>query len=222
MARKLLKLMGKKRGMTQIFDDKGNMVTCTVIEMEKNVVTQIKTKENDGYSAIQLGFERIVANDPRTAERRVGKPVAGHFKKANLEPRRHLNESLIDDVSVYQIGQEIGVEAFKEMTHVDVSGRSKGKGYAGVMKKYNFRGGPASHGSGFHRHRGSQGMRSTPGRVLPGKPQASHMGDENVTVENLKVIKIDEENNLIIVEGSVPGPVDNLVFVKLAKKIQAA
>ncbi len=222
MARKLLKLMGKKRGMTQVFDEKGNMITCTVIELEKNVVTQIKTKENDGYSALQLGFERIVANDPRTVERRAKKPLAGHFKKAGVEPRRHLNESRLDDVSMYQVGQEIGVEAFVGMTHVDVSGRSKGKGYAGVMKKYHFRGGPASHGSGFHRHRGSQGMRSTPGRVLPGKPQASHMGDENVTVENLKVIKIDEEKNLIIVEGAVPGPVDNLVFVKLAKKIQAA
>lgn len=164
-----LKFMGKKRGMTQLFDDKGNVITCTVIEAEPNVVTQVKTVETDGYNAIQLGFEKVIVKDPRTIEKRVTKPLRGHFGKASIEPRRHLLESRFDKVDGYAQGQELTVAEFEEIQFVDATAMSKGKGYQGVIKRHHFSGGPASHGSGFHRHAGSTGMRSTPGRVLPGE-----------------------------------------------------
>ena len=155
-------LMGKKRGMIQLFDDKGNVVPCTVIHAEPNVVTQIKTLEKDGYEAIQLAFDEIRVKDERTIAKRCTKPLLGHFKKAQVAPRRHLFESKVEDISKFEIGQKLNVSLFEGITHVDVIGISKGKGYQGVMKKYRFAGGPASHGSGFHRHAGSTGMRSTP------------------------------------------------------------
>lgn len=213
-----LKLMGKKRGMTQLFNEQGNIVVCTVIEVEPNVVAQIKTKENDGYTAVQLGFEKIEAKDERTLVRRAKKPLFGHFQKASIAPRRHLIESRLDSTSEYILGQEIGVEHFENLKYIDVVGQSKGKGYQGVMKKYNFAGGPAAHGSSFHRHAGSTGMRSTPGRSLPNSPRASHMGDERVTVQNLKIHKILKEENLVVVEGSIPGPNKGLVYLSAAIK----
>jgi large subunit ribosomal protein L3 len=215
-----LKLMGKKRGMTQRFDASGNLVVCTVIHAEPNIVTQIKTKELDGYNALQLGFEKIITEDPRTIQKRVTNQLLGHFKKANVEPRRYLAETRLDDVNGYSVGQELGVALFTETVFVDVSGVSKGKGYQGVMKRHNFRGGPAAHGSGFHRHGGSTGMRSTPGRCLPGQKKAGRMGGENVTIQNLRVVGIDEGRNLIIVEGSIPGPRGSLVSVAPSKKKQ--
>ena len=213
-----LKLMGKKRGMMQLFDDSGNVVICTVIQAEPNVITQIKTKESDGYNAIQLGFDKIVVNDQRTLKSRITKPLLGHYKKNSLEPRRHLTEARLDAVDGYSLGQEIGVKEFAEVTFIDVTAMSKGKGYQGVMKLHGFAGGPASHGSGFHRHAGSTGMRSTPGRCLPGGPRASHMGYDRKTVQNLRVVRIVEEDNLIIVEGSVPGPDNGLVYIAPATK----
>lgn len=219
----MLKLMGKKRGMTQLFDDKGNVIVCTVIEAEPHVVAQIKTKETDGYNAIQLGFEEIKTEDPRTVETRLSKPLLGHFKKASVKPRRYLFEARIDDAGNYQVGQEIGIDVFENIPYVDAMAISKGKGYQGVMKLYNYSGGPASHGSGFHRHAGSTGMRSTPGRCLPGGKRASHMGLDRKTVQNLRVVMLDKAENLILVEGAVPGPRNGLVTLSAAvKKVKNA
>lgn len=213
-----LKLMGKKRGMTQRFDEAGNVVVCTVIHAEPNVITQIKKKESDGYDALQLGYGKIVTRDPRTVEKRVTKQLMGHFNKASVHPRRHLAESRVDNIDDYTVGQEFGVTLFAEVTHVDVCGVSKGKGFQGVIKRYGFAGGPAAHGSGFHRHGGSTGMRSTPGRTLPGQKKAGRMGADKVTVQNLRVVGVDEGRNLIIVEGSIPGPSGGLVSVSPATK----
>ena len=213
-----LKLMGKKRGMTQYFDDKGNAIVCTVVEVQPNVVTQVKTKESDGYHAIQLGFETIIVKDPRTMTRRSSKALRGHYQKAGVEPRRHLCESRLSNSEEYNAGQEISIAEFSEVEFVDACGISKGKGYQGVMKKYNFAGGPASHGSGFHRHAGSTGMRSTPGRCFPGGPRASHMGYERVTVQNIRVVAVLPEEQLILLEGSVPGPRNSLVYLSAAVK----
>lgn len=213
-----LKLMGKKRGMTQRFDKTGNAVVCTVIHAEPNVVTQIKTKETDGYNALQLGFEKVAPSDVRTVEKRVTKPMLGHFKKSNSEPRKHLEEARLENVEDFALGQEVTVQSFADILFVDVIGRSKGKGYQGVMKRYGFAGGPAAHGSGFHRHGGSTGMRSTPGRCFPGTKKAGRMGGGKITVENLRIIGIDVDRNLIIVEGAIPGPNGGLVTVLPAKK----
>lgn len=210
------KLMGKKRGMIQLFDDAGNAVPCTVIEAQPNVITQIKTKDIDGYTAVQVGFDKIEANDPRTVERRAGKPLAGHFKKAGVEPCRYLSEFHVENTDEYKLGQELTVELFNDIPFVDATAISKGKGYQGVIKLHNYSGGPAAHGSGFHRHAGSTGMRSSPGRVLPGGKKASHMGLDRKTVQNLEVVKI--QDNLIIVKGQVPGPRNGLVYLTKAIK----
>lgn len=213
-----LRLLGKKTGMIQMFDQAGNIVPCTVIHAAPNVITQIKTTETDGYQAIQLGFDEIVVKDARTLEKRVTQPLRGHFAKANVAPCRHLIESHVADPSQYTLGQRIDVTLFQNVAYVDVLGVSKGKGYQGVMKLHGFKGGPASHGSGFHRHAGSTGMRSSPGRCLPGGKRPSHMGDRNVTVQNLRVVAIDETNNLIIVEGATPGARGGLLVISEAKK----
>lgn len=217
-SQKALKLMGKKRGMLQIFDERGSTIVCTAIEVEPNVLAQIKTTEKDGYSALQLGFETIKAGSLHTRERRVSRPLLGHYKKANLEPRRRLCETRLENTDGYELGQEFGVSQFSEVTHLDVRAKSKGKGYQGVIKLHGFAGGPASHGSGFHRHAGSTGMRSTPGRCLPNGPRPSHMGDRWVTVQNLKVVKIREEDQVILVKGQVPGPRNGLVYLSPAVK----
>lgn len=213
-----LNLMGKKRGMIQLFDDKGNSVACTVIEILPNIVCQVKTLEKDGYTAIQLGFEEVKANDPRTITRRLGKPVAGIYSKLNLAPMKHVQESRLDKVDGYSVGQALTVDALEKADFVDATAISKGKGYQGVMKRHNYAGGPASHGSGFHRHAGSRGMRSTPGRVLPKGKAAGHMGDETKTVQNLRVVLKDASENVLVVEGAVPGPKGGLVSIKSAEK----
>lgn len=211
-------LMGKKRGMTQLFDDKGNIVVCTVIEVEPNVVTQIKTKEKDGYEAIQLGFDKIPGKTAHTVASRTTKPLLGHYKKAGVEPRRRLSESKVDSIDGFELGQQIDLAQFEGIEFVDATAISKGKGYQGVMKRHNFAGGPASHGSGFHRHAGATGMRSTPGRGLPGGKKAGQMGNERVTVQNLEVVRIDTDNQLILVKGQVPGPRNGVVYIKKAVK----
>lgn len=207
--------------MIQFFDESGNVVVCTVIQAEPNVVTQIKTKEIDGYEAIQLGFGKIVTKDPRTMEKRVNKPILGLFKKGNLEPRRHLCESRVEKASDFSVGQELGVTLFSDVVYLDVTGQSKGKGYQGVMKLHNMAGGPAAHGSSFHRHMGSTGNRSSPGRCFPGGKRASHMGDEQVTIQNVEIFRIVEDDNLIIVKGSIPGPTNGLVYLSKAVKLPA-
>ena len=213
-----LTMMGKKRGMMQLFDEKGNVVVCTVIQAEPNVVTQIKTEMIDGYTAVQLGFDKVKGKTQYTIEARTGKPQLGHFKKAGVESRRHLIESRVKSSDEYTLGQEINVDVFDGVEFVDATAISKGKGYQGVMKRHNFAGGPASHGSGFHRHAGATGMRSTPGRGLPGGKKAGQMGNERVTVQNLQIVKIDLENHLIVVKGQVPGPRNGLVYLTQAKK----
>jgi large subunit ribosomal protein L3 len=218
MTQMKLRLMGKKRGMTQLFDDKGNIIVCTVIEAEPNVVTQVKTKESDGYEAIQLGFSKVKGKSQYTIDARTPKPQLGHFKKAQVEPRAHLQETRLEQPTEYTLGQEISVAAFKEVGFVDATAVSKGKGYQGVMKRHGFAGGPASHGSGFHRHAGSTGMRSSPGRGLPGGKKAGQMGNERVTIQNLKVVMVNEEDHLIVVQGQVPGPKNGLVTISPAVK----
>jgi large subunit ribosomal protein L3 len=207
-----LKIIGKKKGMTRLFDEKGNHVVCTVISAEPNIVSQLKRKETDGYAAVQL------AGIKARGKKNVSKPLQGHYAKAGVEPYLHALESRVEDVEAFQLGQAVGVEYFNEISHVDVQGVSKGKGYQGVIKRHHFAGGPASHGSGFHRHAGSTGMRSTPGRCLPGVKKAGRMGGEVVTVQNLRVVRVDEARQLIVVEGAVPGPLNAVLFLAKAKK----
>lgn len=220
MAKNALRLMGKKRGMIQVFDDKGNVVVCTIIQAEPNIITQIKTEETDGYNALQLGFDKVIVKDPRTIEKRVTKPLLGHFKKAGVDPVRHMIEARLDKVEGYTVGQQITINDFADVEFLDVTAMSKGKGYQGVIKRHHFSGGPASHGSGFHRHAGSTGMRSTPGRCLPGGKKAGHMGYERVTTQNLKVERIIADENVILVRGAVPGPQNGLVYLAPAVKMR--
>jgi large subunit ribosomal protein L3 len=210
--------MGKKRGMTQLFDEKGNVIACTVIEIEPNVVVQVKTVQKDGYNAIQLGHDTVTTKDERTVAKRVTKPLRGHYAKAGVTPRRRLTETRVASNESYTMGQEFGVDTFAAESFVDVMAMSKGKGYQGVMKLHNFAGGPAAHGSSFHRHAGGTGMRSTPGRCLPGGKRASHMGYDRKTVQNLKVVKVLPEAGVIIVKGAVPGPRNGVVCVSSAIK----
>lgn len=215
-----LRIMGKKRGMTQVFDAKGNAIVCTVIEAEPNVVVQVKTKETDGYNAVQLGSGEVKTADPRTVESRVSKPLRGHFAKAGVAPRKRLTESRLESVEEYKPGDALTVETFNDVKYVDVMAISKGKGYQGVMKLYNYAGGPAAHGSGFHRHAGSTGMRSTPGRCFPGGKRASHMGSDRMTVQNLEVVQVRAADNVILVKGAVPGSRGAHVCVSVAVKKQ--
>ena len=210
-----LKLMGKKVGMTFLFNEKGQRIVCSVIKAEPNVVVQLKTVEKDGYSAIQMGGVKV----PSSKVRRVTKPRKGHFAKANVEPRRHLAESRIESGEEYALGQEVGVGYFNDISFVDVTGISKGKGFQGVMKRHGFKGGPAAHGSGFHRTAGSTGMCSNPGRTLPGLKMAGHMGSEQVTVANLPVVKVDEERGVILVKGAIPGARGGLVYIRKSVKL---
>jgi large subunit ribosomal protein L3 len=210
-----LKLIGKKKGMTQLFDNNGHLITCSVLHVEPNLITRIKTKNSDGYTGIQLGADKHIR------EKLVKKPQKDFFAKNKLPNMRYLFENRIDNIDEYQLGQEIDLSIFKEGEFVDVQGTSIGKGYQGVMKKYGFAGGPAAHGSGFHRHAGSTGMRSTPGRCFPGGKRASQMGGDTVTMQNLKIIAIDQENNLIVVKGSIPGRRGSIVKISKSMKKKA-
>jgi large subunit ribosomal protein L3 len=208
------KLMGIKQGMMQVFDDQGNRIVCTVIKAEPHVISQIKTSETDGYTALQLASFKV---RPAKAKN-VKKPQLGHFKKAGIDARQKMCEMRVETVDNYKIGQEIGVETFNEIPFVDVIGISKGKGHQGVIKRHHFAGGPAAHGSGFHRHGGSCGMRTSPGRCLPGQKKSGRMGGERVTVENLRVVKIDAEKQVVLVEGAIPGSRGGYVYLMPAKK----
>lgn len=211
------KLMGRKAGMTQRFDKDGNLVVCTVIVVEPNVVTQVKSEEKEGYNAVQIGFDAYQSKDKRRQDRLVGKPRLGHFKKAGVEPRRHLMEVRIDG-DLPEAGTEWSVDLFEVGQKVDVTGKTKGKGYQGLMKKDGFAGGPAAHGSGFHRRAGSTGMRSTPGWCFKGSPRPSQMGNWQRTVQNLEVVEVDKERNLLLLKGATPGHRGSLVVIGSAIK----
>lgn len=202
-------ILGRKLGMTQVWTEEGNLLPVTVIEAGPCVVTQVKTKETEGYSAVQIGFGEI-------DEKKVNKPMAGHFEKAGVEPLRHLVEVRCDEDPETKVGDVVDVNIFAEAKHVHVSGVSKGKGFAGVMKRHNFHGGPGGHGSHFHRAPGSIGQASTPARVFKGRKLPGHMGSEKVTVRNLDVVKIDADQNLLIVKGAVPGAKGTLLTIRLA------
>lgn len=203
-------ILGRKLGMTQVFGIDGKLVPVTVIEIEPNVVTQIKTVSNDGYDAVQLGFDTV-------REKVSNKAKMGHTKKAGSAPKRFLREIRGVDVSSYTLGQEVGADLFEAGEMVDVTGISKGKGYQGVIKKNNQHRGPMSHGSKYHRGVGSLGT-MRPMRVLPGKALPGHMGAEKVTIQNLEIIKVDMEDNCILVKGSIPGPKKGMVIIKSAVK----
>ncbi len=209
-----LQLMGKKKGMTRIFDEKGESIVCTVIEVEPNIVVQVKNIEKDGYVAIQMGAVKVLSSKVKN----VTKPRKGHFAKAKVEPRRHLSESHLSEGEEFASGQEVGVEYFAEVAYVDVIGTTKGKGFQGVIKRHGFAGGPAAHGSGFHRTAGSTGMCSNPGRTLPGLKMAGHMGNVRMTAKGLKVIRADQEKNIILVKGAVPGSKGGLVYIRKSTK----
>ncbi len=199
-------IIGKKVGMTQIFDEKGNVVPVTVIEAGPCVVVQKKTAENDGYAAVQLGFGEVKVQN-------VNKPMKGHFDKADVAPKKTLREFRFDDCDAYNVGDIVKADAFTSGDAVDVVGVSKGKGYAGVIKRWNHSRLKETHGTGpVARHSGSQGV-IDPARVFKGMKGAGHLGAERVTVQNLTVVKVDAENNLIAVKGAVPGPRGGLVLI---------
>ena len=222
-------IIGKKIGMTQIFDEKGNVVPVTVVEAGPCVVAQIKTVENDGYEAVQLGYGDIklkIQNGSGKGKRvrcekfkndpvNITKPLLGHFKKNDIAPKSTLREFRVADISAYSIGGIIKADTFAEGDKIDVTGKSKGKGYAGVIKRWNFHRLKESHGSGpVARHGGSMGACSTPSRVWKGKKMAGHLGAEKVTVQNLTVVKVDAENNLIAIKGAIPGPNGGIVAIR--------
>ncbi|WP_018177838.1 50S ribosomal protein L3 [Jongsikchunia kroppenstedtii] len=205
-------LLGTKLGMTQVFDDQNRVIPVTVVKTEPNVITQIRTEETDGYTAVQVAYGAI---DPR----KVTKPVAGQFSKAGVTPRRHVAELRVPDVSEYEVGQELTAEIFADGAVVDVTGTSKGKGYAGVMKRHGFAGLGASHGAHrVHRAPGSIGGCATPGRVFKGMRMAGRMGNDRVTTQNLKVFKVDAEAGLLLIKGAVPGRKGGIVIVRDAVK----
>ena len=203
-------ILGRKIGMTQVFAKNGKLTPVTVIEVLPNIVSQIKTVETDGYNAIQLATV-----DKK--EKRANKPETGHLKKANATPKRFLKEIRGVDVSNYTLGSELKADIFTEGEMVDVTGTSKGKGFQGVIKRHNQSRGPMGHGSQYHRGVGSMGT-LLPMRVIPGKKLPGHMGNEQVTVQNLEVISIDLENNVILIKGNVPGPKNSMVLIKSAIK----
>ena len=205
-------IIGKKLGMTQLFDQNGNVVPVTVIEAGPCVVSQKKTAENDGYDALQVGFADMKAS-------KVNKPMKGHFAKGDVAPKKVLRELRLEDTSALNVGDIIKADVFAEGDAVDVRGTSKGKGYAGTIKRWNFHRLKETHGTGpVARHGGSLGACSSPSRVFKGKKMAGHLGNERVTVQNLSVVKVDAEKNIIAVKGAVPGPKGGYVFIKSSVK----
>lgn len=204
-------LIGKKVGMTQIFDDKGRVVPVTVIEAGPCVVAQVKSVETDGYNAIQLGFGDV-------KESKLNKPEKGHFAKANIAPKKHLREFRLESVEGVTVGTELTVSEFAEGDRLDIQGTSKGKGFQGVIKRHGQHRGPMGHGSMYHRRPGSMGPTSTPGRVFKGKKLPGHMGRVTVTIQNLDVIKVDTDKNVVLVKGSVPGPKGAILKLRTSVK----
>ena len=200
-------IIGKKIGMTQIFDEKGNVIPVTVIETAGNIVAQVKTVETDGYNAIQLGYGEI-------KDKHINKPEAGHFAKAKLANKKHLREFRMDSVEEYKVGDEVKADIFTAGEKIDVQGTSKGKGFQGVIKRHGQSRGPMGHGSMYHRRPGSMGSTSTPGRVFKGKKLPGHMGRKTITIQNLEVVAVDLDKNVILVKGSVPGANGSILKIK--------
>lgn len=202
-------IYGKKIGMTQLFDEDGKVIPVTVIEAAPNKVCQVKTTATDGYEAVQLGFGTI-------KEQKVNEPMAGHFAKQGVEPVRYLREVRVADGAEHTVGEEVTVANFAEVKKVDVTGTSKGKGFAGVMRRYGFGGGPGGHGAHFHRAPGSVGQCAYPSRVFKGVRLPGHMGCDTVTTKNLEVVRVDEDMNLIMLKGAVPGGKNGVVRIRMA------
>ncbi|MBQ7424922.1 MAG: 50S ribosomal protein L3 [Firmicutes bacterium] len=200
-------ILATKVGMTQIFDDEGLLIPVTVLQAGPCTVTQVKTEENDGYAAVQVGFGEI-------REKLVNKPEKGHFDKAGVAVKRHLKEFRFDNAAEYTVGQEIKADIFAAGDHIDATAISKGKGYQGAIKRHGQSRGPMTHGSKYHRHAGSNGAASDPSRVFKGKKMPGQMGHVQVTVQNLEVVRVDADNNLLLVKGAVPGPKKCLVTIK--------
>jgi large subunit ribosomal protein L3 len=208
-------LLGRKVGMTRVYDASGKATPVTVIEAGDNTIIQVKTEEKEGYSAVQVGFDT-------QKESRVTKPLVGHFKKANSEPKKFVREFRLADGTTVEIATTIGLDQFQAGEFVDVIGRSKGKGFQGVVKKHNFAGQPAAHGSKTHRRNGAIGNRSTPGRVWKNMGMPGHLGDERVTVQNLRIVQVRPDEKVILVCGAVPGSNGSYVVLRPAKKKQDA
>ncbi len=204
-------IVATKVGMTQIFDENGVLTPVTVLQAGPLVVTQIKTVENDGYSAVQVGFGDI-------REKLVNKPKQGHFAKAGVENKRFLTEFKFENASEYQVGQEIKADIFEAGDKVDTTAKSKGKGFQGAIKRHGQACGPMAHGSKFHRHAGSNGSASDPSKVFKGKKMPGQMGAVKVTTQNLEIVRVDAENNLLLVKGAVPGPKKSTVIIKESVK----
>ena len=203
-------LIGKKIGMTQIFDESGKVIPVTAIEAGPCVVAQVKTEETDGYTAIQLGYGDVKVN-------KINKPEKGHFTKVNVTPKKHLREFRVDAVEV-NVGDELKADVFAAGDKIDIQGTSKGKGFQGVIKRHGQSRGPMWHGSMYHRRPGSMGPTSTPGRVFKGKKLPGHMGVQTVTIQNLEVVKVDLDKNVILVKGSVPGAKGAILKIKSSVK----
>ncbi len=200
-------ILATKVGMTQIFNDDGQLIPVTVLQAGPCTVTQVKTEENDGYAAVQVGFGEI-------REKLVNKPEKGHFAKAGVDVKRFVKEFRFENAAEYAVGQEIKADIFAAGDHIDATAISKGKGYQGAIKRHGQSRGPMSHGSKYHRHAGSNGAASDPSRVFKGKKMPGQMGHVQVTVQNLEVVRVDTENNLLLVKGAVPGPKKSLVTIK--------
>jgi len=204
-------IIGKKVGMTQIFNEEGKVIPVTVIEAGPCVVAQVKTVETDGYNAVQMGFGDI-------KEKKLIKPIKGHFAKVNLTPKKQLKEFKLDDISNITVGDELKADIFVVGEKVDIQGTTKGKGFQGVIKRHGQHRGPMTHGSMYHRRPGSMGATSTPGRVFKGKKLPGHMGVTTVTIQNLEVIRVDMDKNVLLVRGSVPGPKGAILKIKSSVK----
>jgi len=207
-----LKILGKKLGMSQVYDEDNNLVPVTIIQAGPCPVLQVKSEEKDGYSAIQIGY------NPNGRTKKANRCSRGHATKAEVDPQHISSEVRCDSDHSYKMGQIISVEDFKDITLVDVSSKTKGKGFQGVVKRWNFSGGPASHGSMFHRRGGSYGLCQWPGRVFKNKKMPGHMGDAKRTTQNLKIVKVIPEKNILLVKGSVPGHKGTILTVRVAKK----
>ena len=223
-------ILATKVGMTQIFDEDGTLIPVTVLQAGPCVVTQIKTVDNDGYSAVQVGYvdkkEKIVNKDKagkkEIAHRHgVNKPLKGHFDKAGVSAKRYVREFKFENAEEYTLGAEIKADIFEAGDKVDASAISKGKGFQGAIKRFGQHRGPMAHGSKFHRHQGSNGACSSPSRVFKGKGMPGHMGSKKVTIQNLQVVRVDAEKNLLLIKGAVPGPKKALVTIKETVKVEA-